>query len=269
MRRLALVAALAGAACAERVERRAEETVPLPAMSRLDAEIHHADVRVVGSQGPPTLVIERRAAAFSADAAEAALDRIAVRTGEVVTTFDRGAGVPAFLYGERVSLRLTFRVPPATPVRIRNQNGDLDLEGLAGPVDALTADGRVFARAVGSDAAVARLRSGDGRIEGTELAGRIEAETADGSIRLEGRLRRVTAITANGRIEVDARESDALLDGWLLRSADGGVALALPDGVPARLDVIARREGGPFFRDGPEGAPRVRIHAPEGRVRLP
>ncbi len=289
MRRLTQTAGLLLAlfGCAgERVERQAVETIRLPeTLLRLETDIHDGDVRLRGSEGPAELVIERRAWAGSAEAAEAALDRLAVRadldptTGAFqATSHDLVAGVPAFLFGESVSLTLTFRIPPGTPVRIRVRDGNLNLEGLTGPVDAWTADGRVLARRVGAADTPVRLGSGDGRIDGRDLRGRIDAETADGSIRLEGRLEEVTAFTADGRVEVDGRRTERITGDWRIRNADGGVTLMLPEGLPAHLDVTAGegvrgdaaadRDALFFQRSGPAGAPHILIVAPDGPVRL-
>ncbi len=287
MRRLALAMFLPGiVACTDdRFEKRSVETIRLPDINRLEADVHDGDIRFRGSEGPAELVVERRALAGSADAAEAALGRLAVLSDEdpatgafMVTSYDIAAGVPAFLFGESVSLTLTFRIPPATPIRVRVRDGDLDLEGLTGPVDALTADGRVLAARVGSTGAPVRLGSGDGRIDGRDLRGRIEAETADGSIRLEGRLGEVNAFTADGRVEVDGRRTERITGDWLIRNADGGVMLMLPETLPVHLDITSGdglRDGNqlpnrnpPFYQGGSEEAPRIRVIAPGGSVRI-
>ncbi len=280
-----LLAAFLLVGCEERIEESSSESVLLPPMNRLEADIHDGEIRFRGSEGPARLVIERRAIAGSEAAARAALDRLAVtirsdpETGALlVTSHDAAWGVPAFLFGESVSLTLTFHVPSPTPARLRARDGDLDIEDFSGPLDAFTADGRVIASRVGTEATTVRLGSGDGRIEGRGLRGEIEAETADGSIRLEGQLGKVHAVTGDGRVAVRLSGAERLSGDWLLRSADGGVSLVLPETLAARFDITAGdglddrdripNRNAPFYWGGPPETARIRIVAPGGRVRI-
>lgn len=145
--------------------------------------------------------------------------------------------------GERLGLRLEVGVPGGTPVHARTGSGRVELHGLTGPTRAETASGRIHASSLRSpgSAEPIRLRTADGRIEGGDLEGRIVAESGDGSIRLRGRLTEVTAVTADGRIEVEAAGAVPSGD-WLLRTASGRVRLRLPASADARLSVLGSGE---------------------------
>ncbi|MGW3245815.1 hypothetical protein [Streptomyces sp. NPDC001070] len=73
-------------------------------------------------------------------------------------------------------------VPAATPVTVTLDNGDVDVEGVAGPVDLTTRNGGVAGTALGARRAT--LKSGNGTVEAafTVAPGNVDAATGNGAV---------------------------------------------------------------------------------------
>lgn len=243
-------AALAFGSCGSRVEEESRETLRESGASALSVELDRGSVEVVGHAGSEVEIEVHRAAwGWSREAARSSLDAMLVEARRDPATGGltvRGRAANAGLYrpGESRSLRLEIRAPAAIPLEVRTGDGRIELEGLDGPVRAMTADGRIRASnlAAGEDGPRARLRTGSGRITADDLEGAVVAETGRGRIRLEGRLTEVTAVSGSGNIAVDATEAGSALRGvWRLQAGDGDVRLRLPEAASASLSVVADR----------------------------
>lgn len=244
MRGLALVLLLAG--CEAQVEEVSFETLRRPGADALILRLDRGSVSLVEHAGTEVEIeVHRSARALTRTAARSALEALVVEAerdeaADEVRITGRVGTAGVWRPGEWLGLRLEVGVPEGTRVHARTGSGRIELRGLTGPTRAETASGRIRASGLRTSAPI-RLRTADGRIEGDDLEGRIRAESGDGRIRLAGRLTEVTAVTADGRIEVET--AGAVLDGdWLLRSADGRVRLRLPASAEARLSVLGRGE---------------------------
>ena len=276
----------ASSACYRQIEETSVETLSRPGAGTLVVRLDRGSLSISEHAGSTMEIEIRRSAwALSPAAAQSALETLIVEAEEdesagALVVRGRIAAAGVWRPGERGALRLRIRVPEGAAVDARTASGRIELRGLSGSVRAMTADGRIRAVSLrspaGEDAEPIRLRSGEGRIEGEDLEGRVRAETGDGRIRLGGRLLEVTALSGDGRIEVDAAASLAPLTGeWLLRTASGRIRLALPQGADAELLVLAagEPESGPDFaweRRGPLSVatvgdgPGARIHLRTG-----
>lgn len=247
-------AALAFGSCGSRIEEESRETLREAGASALSVELDRGSVEVVGHAGSEVEIEVHRAAwGWSREAARSSLDAMLVEARRDPATGGltvRGRAANAGLYrpGESRSLRLEIRAPAAIPLEVRTGDGRIELDGLDGPVRAMTADGRIRASnlasnlAAGEDGPHARLRTGSGRITADDLEGAVVAETGRGRIRLEGRLTEVTAVSGSGNIVVDATGAGSALRGvWRLQAGDGDVRLRLPAAASASLSVVADR----------------------------
>ncbi len=196
--------------------------------------------------------VRRSAWSFSREAARSALETLLVEARpdpvtDALFVTGRSAAAGVWRPGERLGLQLRIAVPEGAAVDARTTAGRIELRGLSGPVRVMTGQGRIRAVSLrspsGQSGEPIRLRTVRGRIEGNDLEGRVRAESGEGRIRLAGALREVWAVSADGRIEVDARASAAPLRGdWILRTANGSVRLALPRNADAEISILGDRE---------------------------
>ena len=294
MRRLLLALLLAagtfGAGCEPQVEEVSFEVIRRSGAEAVVVRLDRGSVRLREHAGAEVEIEVRRSArALSREAARSALEALVVEVGPgeaggALRIIGRVGTAGVWRPGESLGLRVEVGVPGGTPVHARTGSGRIELRGLTGPVRAETASGRIRASSLRSpeDAGPIRLRTADGRIEGEDLEGRIVAESGDGRIRLGGRLTEVTAVTADGRIEVATAGAVPSGD-WLLRTASGRVRLRLPASAAARLSVLGsgEPESEPralaWKRQGPisiatmgdgSGAARIELRSDDGRARV-
>jgi DUF4097 and DUF4098 domain-containing protein YvlB len=110
-------------------------------------------------------------------------------------------------------------------VAIRDLSGDVSVDAVNGEIAISDMSGSVSAEAV------------NGQIAVSQASGDVSAETVNGSIELEGVSGNVDGRTVNGRIEV-ALVGDRLAErGVDLATVNGSVALRLPRGFSARLEL--------------------------------
>lgn len=133
------------------------------------------------------------------------------------------------------SARLVATVPVDSEVRLHSGDGSVHVERVRGVIDARTLDGRIVMREVGGEVVA---DSGDGSVQVEDLDGRCTVSTRDGSVLVTGRLRgALSARSGDGSVTVRAAEGSAISDDWSIETGDGGVVVALPDEVDARLDL--------------------------------
>lgn len=279
--------------CLPGVDQTSVETIRRPGTPELAIRIDRGSLSVREHLGADIEVeIRRSAQAPSREAARAALDALLVDferdpDSGALTITGRRATAGAFRPWEELALGLRIAVPAGTAVDARTGSGRIELEGLTGPTRATSASGRIVASDLRSLAGTAgdpiRLRTADGRIEGTDLEGNIRAESGDGRIELHGRLQQVTAVTADGRIEIAVRAGGPSPAGeWFLRTGSGSVRLTLPRSTDAVVTAIGtpasddRRDFADWERDGPMGiatlgdgsGPRIHLRTGDGSVRV-
>lgn len=133
------------------------------------------------------------------------------------------------------SARVVASVPVDSEIRLRSGDGSVSVERVHGVIDARTGDGRIVMRRVGGDITA---ESGDGSVQLEDIEGRCSVTTEDGSVLVSGRLRGgLRARTGDGSVTVKAAAGSEVNDDWDIETADGGVLLALPDDLSARLDA--------------------------------
>ena len=133
------------------------------------------------------------------------------------------------------SARLIATVPADSELRVRSGDGSLRIERVRGRIEAHTDDGRIAIRDVAGEVVA---ETGDGSVQIEDLDGRCTVRTQDGSVLVTGRLRgSLKAESGDGSVTVRAADGSTIDDSWHIETGDGGVVLALPEQVDARLDV--------------------------------
>jgi hypothetical protein len=161
-------------------------TYPITPDGRLELVNRNGAIDVVATGGQQIEIrAERIARANSNDAAKELLQRVQIKEEvgaslvRLETVLPSGGG-----FGHRAEVRYHVRVPASISVRVRNTNGQVRVEGLAGDVRAETTNGGV---------------------RGKDLTGAIEASTTNGGVELTvdalapGGIR---AETVNGGVEL-------------------------------------------------------------------
>ena len=140
-------------------------------------------------------------------------------------------------------LRITIEMPRNGDLEVRSGDGGVAVSSLKGKVHIQTGDGGITADGLSGDVF---LRSGDGGIRAADLDGAVEAHSGDGGVTLSGRFERLEATSGDGGMQVVVKPGSKMADGWLVRTGDGGLSLALPSDLAADLDVHAG-DGGISF----------------------
>ena len=133
------------------------------------------------------------------------------------------------------SAKLVAKVPVDSQVRLRSGDGSVRVERVRGRVEARTEDGRIVMREVTGDILA---DSGDGSVQMEDVDGQCTVSTRDGSVLVTGRLRgALKATTGDGSVTVKAAEGSEVSEDWDIETSDGGIVLALPELIDARLDA--------------------------------
>jgi len=133
------------------------------------------------------------------------------------------------------SAKLVATVPFDSQVRLRSGDGSVRVERVRGRIEARTDDGRIVMREVAGDIVA---DSGDGSVQMEDVDGRCTVSTRDGSVLVTGRLRgALKATSGDGSVTIKAAEGSEVSDDWQIETSDGGIVLALPDVIDARLDA--------------------------------
>lgn len=282
-----------GWGCLPGVDQTSEETIRHPEAPELVIRIDRGSLSIREHLGTDIEVVVRRAAeAPSREAAQAALEAILVDferdpDSGALTIIGRNATAGVFRPWEELVLSLRIAVPPGTAVDARTGSGRIELEGLTGPTRATSASGRIVASdlrsPIGAIREPIRLRTADGRILGKGLEGSVVAQSGEGRIELHGQLEQVTALTADGRIDIDVREGGPSPSGeWFLRTGSGSVRLTLPRRTDAVLTAVGRptsdddRDFADWQQEGPmalatlgDGSgPRIHLRTADDSVRV-
>jgi len=177
----------------------------------------------------------------------------------------------------RTYLQVDVRVPRDAEVEIRSGDGAVSATAIAGGLEITTGDGAVDVRRAWGRIA---LHSGDGSIDGHELDGAVSATSGDGSIELDGRFDRLAVQSGDGELRASARPGSRVLAPWGLNTGDGSVALVLPRGLAAHVDVathdgslrttfpLDRRDASHAAGDLNGGGPPIVVRTGDGSIRL-
>jgi hypothetical protein len=191
------------------------------------------------------------------------------QVGNVIRIGHRGNPVPS---GGQVSISYDLVVPPETRLRAHTGAGEQRLEGIAGPVEAISTSGRLTLSNIGGqvrartgvgDIRVAEIGGGlsaktsSGSIYGSGIAGSIQAQTGVGHVRLENSSAPdVEVATSSGNVQVNGVQGSVRIetgvghidaDGepsgeWRLGTRAGNVQVRVPEG--RGLQLHARTSSG-------------------------
>lgn len=156
-------------------------------------------------------------------------NRIAVDVTRPSTERFSGFG----LHGS-TSARLMVSVPLRSDVVARTGDGSIRVDRINGRLELRTGDGSIRASNVEGELV---LHTGDGSVAVDRAAGRLALETGDGGMDVTGRFTAVRMHTGDGSIVYRVEPGAAMADDWDISTGDGSVALYLPDGFGAELDV--------------------------------
>ncbi len=126
------------------------------------------------------------------------------------------------------------------------------------------------------------LRSTNGGLRVVDVSGRLKMQTTNGGITLDGVSGAVTARTTNGGVRITMAGGQISPDGLDIRTTNGSVRLALPDGVNAHLEArttnggmtvdfpiqVQGRLGRSLSTDLGNGGPTIRAVTTNGSVRV-
>ena len=165
-----------------------------------------------------------------------------------------------------ISITYDVTAPTQSSVTAKNGSGGIDINDLAGPVDATTGSGRIaIGRIAGpvaasagsggievSGAASLRARTGSGSIRATAVAGDATATSGSGSVQIDltgkgsvdvsSSSGSVAVAGMNGAAQVSTSSSSLEVEGrpsgpWNVRSSSGRVTLHIPSDAAFDLDA--------------------------------
>jgi len=136
---------------------------------------------------------------------------------------------------ERLTVDVT--VPQQSILSVRNGDGAVDCEPLAGRFTFVTGDGAVRAHGLRGDIDVS---TGDGRVILDDIDGRVKARTGDGHMQASGRFDALDLSTGDGRVDATAMPGSRLSSAWSVETGDGAVTLRVPHDIAAFLDARTR-----------------------------
>lgn len=216
-----------------------------------------SEVEIVATKGAEGEDARRRLAEIEIDVRESA-GRVVVETRLPRGRFDQGSAWVEY----------EIQVPRGAAVDARSTNGDVDVEGVSGPVEARTTNGGIDLRDV---AGAARASSTNGNVHASGLGGALVAQTTNGGVQAEieaGELSDdVSLETTNGSVEL--RLDGGVKASVFARTANGSISSDFPE-ARAELD---RRRGDDDSRRRLEidlngGGPRIELRSSNGSVRL-
>ena len=114
------------------------------------------------------------------------------------------------------SIKVEIRVPRESDLDLDSGDGNLRIDDVRGNFQLQTNDGDI-------------------RIRGAE--GLLHATTHDGNVDVEGRFEMLNLHTGDGNIDAHVSAAQAPQPGWVLRTGDGNIRLALPDNFAADIDA--------------------------------
>lgn len=132
------------------------------------------------------------------------------------------------------SAQLTVRVPRRADVYAHSGDGQIEARDLTGEIDLSTGDGQIEASNLSGNILA---RTGDGRLTLQDVRGRLHARTGDGSVSVQGKFDELEVTTGDGSIEATVERGSTMSAPWRLKTGDGSIQLALPDGFAAEIDA--------------------------------
>jgi DUF4097 and DUF4098 domain-containing protein YvlB len=162
-------------------------------------------------------------------------------------------GVTLGINNKRLSTEV--RMPKNADLQLETSDGNVEMSDLHGNIVVHTSDGAIKAsqlsgtidiRSNDGDIAVQmlagtfKLHSGDGKIHATQLDGNCNASTRDGPIQVAGRFDSLDVKSGDGTVSVRAEPGSKMSSTWSITTQDGGVEVAIPKDLSAKLDAGTR-----------------------------
>ncbi len=136
--------------------------------------------------------------------------------------------------GRSRSVRIQLNVPRQADLNLHSGDGTITAQDLAGNAILRSGDGNIE---VSNTTGNLEIETGDGRIDCRHVEGDLIAETHDGDVRVDGTFSKLELRTGDGSIDAVIGRGSKMNSVWSLRSGDGSITLALPDGFAADLDA--------------------------------
>jgi len=202
-----------------------------------------------------------------------------------------------------VSIDYTIVVPADTALRGITGSGDMEVNGIKGPVNFLAGSGNISASGIGSDVQAmagsgdlqlsdvqghVQVTAGSGNITLNEVRGESRLQTGSGDLKIVQAGDAVVANTGSGKITVTGASADLRLHGassevnvdgnpgasnfWDFRTSSGNVTLHVPSSASFRF--YARSSSGsieaqiPIIMEGTAGKHELRARIGDGKARV-
>jgi hypothetical protein len=120
--------------------------------------------------------------------------------------------------GLRQAPVLELRIPLASDVDLRSENGSVIVRETEGKLTIVT---------------------DKGNIEAVGIRGALDVESGHGDLKVDGTVTAVRLDTRSGNVQAQINHGSTMDSGWIVRTGDGNVDLGLPAGFSADLDVQA------------------------------
>jgi DUF4097 and DUF4098 domain-containing protein YvlB len=225
-----------------------QKTYPIAANGSVDIENVNGKIEVEPSSGATVEVTAlKKARGASDEAAKAALDRITIAedvSGDRVriqAKFPQSDG--GFFGGSNGTVEFHVKVPAGVTAKFTNVNGEVNLRGLSGRVNAETTNGGVTTR---------------------DMSGQLEASTTNGGLDID------LARVADGGVKLECTNGGIKLR--LPRDAKATIAASITNGDISTSDLPIETSGETNRRkldakmNG--GGPRLEIETTNGGIKL-
>jgi hypothetical protein len=130
--------------------------------------------------------------------------------------------------------RVTVETPAQLALEARTSDGNVTLTGLQGELGLTTGDGNLNMDHVSGNL---HVKSGDGNVRISDAQGAIEARTSDATLNIDGLFHAVALHTSDGHVDLNLRSGSKLTEPSSISTSDGSVAIHVPAGFAADLDV--------------------------------
>jgi DUF4097 and DUF4098 domain-containing protein YvlB len=136
--------------------------------------------------------------------------------------------------GPNVLVHIEIQAPRRADMDVKSVDGNLEVEGFEGDFELVTVDGDLH---VSSCSGRIRAQSVDGDAELRDISGSVDAKTVDGGLEIEGSLQSLQAKSTDGDITLRIDPNSVMEEDWSLRTTDGSILVALPEGFAVDLDI--------------------------------
>jgi DUF4097 and DUF4098 domain-containing protein YvlB len=273
------------------------QTVPAEELSKIIATTPDGEIDVQPTDtGAATLDITKRVRTRLGERkAESYFDRMTVDISTAGATLSIIGDVPDYTLGVGFSIDYALRVPKGMALELRTSDGNIDVDEIAGELQARTSDGDITV----VNTAGAELRTSDGDIRVESVEGDISAVTSDGDITIASVTGELSARSSDGdiscsdisnAIELQLSDGDATIrnarggitartsDGELdienvegpveLKTSDGDILLSLADSSEAESITCTSSDGNIRVEVTPSAAYSLEARTSSGRVNV-